>query len=44
MATNVEIKAKIADLEALKQQVERISDSPAELILQEDVFFHGPRG
>jgi predicted adenylyl cyclase CyaB len=44
MATNVEIKAKITDLEALKQQVERVSDSPAELILQEDVFFHGPRG
>ena len=44
MAANVEIKAKITDLEALKQQVARISDSPAELIIQEDVFFHGSRG
>ena len=44
MATNVEIKARITKLKILKQQVERISDSPAELILQEDVFFHGPQG
>ncbi|MGB3714619.1 MAG: class IV adenylate cyclase [Candidatus Promineifilaceae bacterium] len=44
MATNVEIKARITDLKSLKNQAERISDSPAELIFQEDVFFHGPRG
>lgn len=44
MATNVEIKARITDLELFRQQAERISDSAAELIIQEDVFFNGPRG
>jgi len=44
MATNVEIKARVSDWDSLKQQVEQISDAPAELIEQEDVFFTGPRG
>ena len=44
MSINVEIKATIADLEALKPKIERISDSPAELIRQEDIFYKGPRG
>jgi predicted adenylyl cyclase CyaB len=44
MAANVEIKARVADFEALKQRAERISDSPAELILQEDIFFNGSQG
>ena len=44
MATNVEIKARVSDLDSLKQKVERISDAPAELIEQEDVFFNGPHG
>jgi len=44
VATNVEIKARITDLETLKQRAESISDSPAELIVQEDIFFNGPRG
>ena len=44
MAANVEIKARITNLVLLRQQVERISDSAAELIMQEDVFFLGSRG
>lgn len=44
MATNVEIKARVSDLDSLKQKVERICDAPAELIEQEDVFFNGPHG
>ena len=39
MPTNVEIKAVIADLPALRRRVERISDTPGEEIYQEDTFF-----
>lgn len=44
MAANVEIKARITDLELTRQKVERISDSEAELIIQEDIFFLGSQG
>lgn len=44
MATNIEIKARIADLETLRQRVEALSDTAGELIPQEDTFFHTPRG
>jgi predicted adenylyl cyclase CyaB len=44
VATNVEIKARTADLEILRRRVESVSDSPAELIMQEDIFFNGPQG
>ncbi len=44
MATNIEIKAKVDDLAALHDRVAAISDAPGELIVQEDTFFHAPRG
>lgn len=44
MPTNIEIKAKVPDFAALQQRVVALSDSPVEVIAQEDTFFHTPRG
>jgi len=44
MPTNVEIKAVVADLPALRKRVERISGTPGEGIYQEDTFFVVPHG
>jgi predicted adenylyl cyclase CyaB len=44
MATNIEIKARIHDPDRLRELVERIYDKPGEVLLQEDTFFHTPRG
>jgi len=39
MLTNVEIKAKVADPEALKHRIASLADGPGETLLQEDTFF-----
>ena len=39
MARNVEIKARVPDLAALRKRVEAIADSGPELIVQDDTFF-----
>jgi len=44
MATNVEIKAKVHDVERFKERVLAISETPGELIPQEDIFFQAKRG
>ncbi|MCK4306311.1 MAG: class IV adenylate cyclase [Candidatus Eisenbacteria sp.] len=44
MGSNIEIKARIEDLEGLKERVCRLSDGPAQRIVQEDTFFHSKRG
>lgn len=44
MALNIEIKARVADPASLQRRIEDLSDAPVELIGQEDIFFHGPRG
>jgi adenylate cyclase class IV len=44
MGTNVEIKARVADLPELERRVARISDGPSELLRQEDTFFHVSSG
>jgi predicted adenylyl cyclase CyaB len=44
MATNIEIKARVADLAGLRKKVEAISDSAGQRIPQEDIFFHSPQG
>ena len=44
MATNIEIKARVRDFQLLQEKAESLSDAPAELIQQEDTFFHTPRG
>ncbi len=44
MAKNIEIKAKVEDLEDLRKRVERICDGVGEKIDQEDIFFHNSLG
>ena len=44
MATNIEIKARVDDFEALKARAESISDQPLKVISQEDTFFHTEKG
>jgi predicted adenylyl cyclase CyaB len=44
MAINIEIKARVAELEALRQDVQELADRPVELLQQEDVFFHIKKG
>ena len=44
MPTNIEIKARTGDLTHLRSLAERISDTPGQLILQEDIFFPVPLG
>jgi predicted adenylyl cyclase CyaB len=41
---NVEIKARVDDLEALRARVESIAESVPEELEQEDIFFHCPQG
>jgi len=44
MATNIEIKARVDDFEALKARAESLSDQPLAVIPQEDTFFHIAKG
>jgi predicted adenylyl cyclase CyaB len=44
MPTNIEIKAKVSDLPGLWAAIETLSDTPAEILDQEDVFFKVPTG
>jgi len=44
MPINIEIKAVVADLPALRKRVERLSGTPGEGIYQEDTFFVVPHG
>lgn len=44
MATNIEIKARVADPESLRERVEALSDTAGERISQDDTFFHTPSG
>ncbi len=44
MATNIEIKARVMDLEDLRRRVEAVAGPPAALLNQEDVFFPSPKG
>lgn len=44
MAMNVEIKARIKDIDALRGRIEAISGAPCEEIHQEDTFFPVPKG
>jgi len=42
--TNIEVKARVRDFAALKRRAEAISDSPLEVIPQEDTFFVTSKG
>jgi predicted adenylyl cyclase CyaB len=44
MPTNIEIKARVRDFSDLKRRAEALSDSPLEVIPQEDTFFVTPKG
>jgi len=41
---NVEIKARVSDLNTMRDLVERVADGPAQVLIQRDVFFQTPRG
>lgn len=44
MPTNIEIKARVPDPQALQVRAEALSQTPLEIIEQEDTFFNIPRG
>ena len=44
MPSNIEIKARVRDFEALRASAESLSDTSCEVIPQEDTFFNTERG
>ncbi|HKJ39571.1 MAG TPA: class IV adenylate cyclase [Anaerolineales bacterium] len=44
MPANIEIKARARDFADIKSRAEKLSDTPVEVIPQEDIFFHVPQG
>jgi predicted adenylyl cyclase CyaB len=44
MPANIEIKARTGDFEALRLRAEQLSDTPCQVIPQEDIFFNCPNG
>ncbi len=44
MPANIEIKARARNFADLRQRAEALSDTPAQVIAQEDTFFHTARG
>lgn len=44
MPVNIEIKARINDFPSLQRKAEKMSDSPCQVIPQEDTFFNCPHG
>ncbi len=44
MPTNIEIKARVKDFGSLKVRAESLSDTPVQIIPQEDIFFNIPTG
>jgi len=44
MPSNVEIKARVSDMAALKQTAEKLADQPFRKFKQLDHFYHSPNG
>lgn len=44
MASNIEIKARVRDMDMLRKRAEALSDTPCQVIPQEDTFFNIDRG
>jgi predicted adenylyl cyclase CyaB len=44
MPANIEIKARVHDFNRLQQKAEQLSDTPCQVIPQEDTFFNCPQG
>ena len=44
MASNIEIKARVRDFAEIQRRAEKLSDTPVQVIPQEDTFFQTPQG
>ena len=44
MPSNIEIKARVRDFDKIRRHAETLSDTPVEVIAQEDTFFNTPQG
>jgi predicted adenylyl cyclase CyaB len=44
MPANIEVKARVRDFAALRRRSEELSNTPVQVIPQEDTFFNTPRG
>ncbi|MFZ5807538.1 MAG: class IV adenylate cyclase [Verrucomicrobiota bacterium] len=44
MPRNVEIKAKVHDVTALRKRARKLTGKPPQLLLQKDIFFHVKQG
>jgi predicted adenylyl cyclase CyaB len=44
MARNIELKAVVRDMDGLRRRAEAMSDTPCQVIEQEDTFYYTPRG
>ncbi len=44
MAQNIEIKARVADMNKLRLRVQELAGNRSQLLIQEDVFFNSPSG
>ena len=44
MPRNIEIKARVRDFDRLRQRAEELSDTPVQVIQQEDTFFNTEKG
>jgi predicted adenylyl cyclase CyaB len=44
LPSNIEIKARIRNFEEIKSCAEKLSDTPVQIILQQDTFFNTPQG
>jgi len=44
MPSNIEIKARVRNFDEMRRRAEDLSDTPVEVIPQEDTFFNTPRG
>ena len=44
MPSNIEIKARVRNFEEIKARAEELSNTPVQVISQQDTFFNTPRG
>ena len=44
MPSNIEIKARVRDFDEIRESAERFSDTPLQIIHQEDTFFNTEKG
>ena len=44
MPANIEIKARVRDFEQIRSRAEKMSDTPVEILPQEDIFFNVEKG